>query len=239
MRKRLGMEVAREYLGIVKYDAKAGRFSRVDKDQLGQTVLGDLTGKPVAFDTGGLEVGWLKFGLSGPERVMVPIGQDPPPQPVEVGADGKLTHKPGFYCKVAGQAVDGIRELCSSTGILIDAVDTLWQQVEAAPEAHLGQIPLIVVTGSTPVTTGTGARRATNYRPVIEIRGWVDRPVELGERTVPAPKPQANGAPTTTASAAPPTGDPTIPLAQQQQPAPVQQPAVVAATNLPVDKMPF
>lgn len=231
IREQLGAPKVGDWLGIIKFDSLAGRFWKVDKDGLGQPLLTDLIGKAIAIDLAAAEIGWMRFGPTGPIRHMSPVGCPPVPMPDEKDAAGKPTFRPGFYVRVAGQAVDGIREWCSTTGVLVDMFDSLWAQYEAAPEAERGEIPLIVLSGATPSIKGTGARRQTTYVPIVSITGWVARPASLGERTVIlSPKPA-------TASPPPTPAQHVATTAAVAAPAP-EQPAA-PATNLPVDAMPF
>ena len=42
--------------------------------------------------------------------------------------------------------------------------------------AAMNTVPVIAVTKTVPVTTGQGARKSTNYAPVMAIEGWIKRP---------------------------------------------------------------
>lgn len=179
-----------DFLPIVKYDARAGKFFKVDKRVDGGS---DAIEVPLntrfGLDIGTLEAGYVMFGPQGPVRHMVPYidGVAMPPQPQDKDAEGKLMFRPGFYVKVVGQAVDGAREWCSNAAVLLNAMDELYQQVIHAPEAAAGKIPLIRIASTVAVKSGTGARSSTNYAPVLAVDTWVDRPDICGPRTVPAP----------------------------------------------------
>lgn len=212
------------FLPIVKYDARAGRFFRVDKDN-GITEQLDITSPDLKFaiDFGSIEVGYVQFSAQGPVRHMVPYdGRSLPAQPQDKGVDGKLLSRPGFYALVAGQAIGGIREWCSNAAILLNALDDLFNLYAEQPEAAAGKIPLISIVSTVPVTSGTGAQKSTNYKPVFKIMGWVDRLADMGERTVPPPAPKA-----IPAAAAPAT------------PPPVQPTPTPAAATAPPAGMPF
>ena len=212
------------FLPLVKYDARAGRFFRVEKDN-GITEQVDITSTDLKFaiDFGSIEVGYVQFSAQGPIRHMVPYdGRPLPAQPQDKGVDGKLLSRPGFYALVAGQAIGGIREWCSNAAILLNALDDLFNLYAEQPEAAAGKIPLISIVSTVPVTSGTGAQKSTNYKPVFKIMGWVDRLADMGERTVPPPAPKA--IPAAAAPATPPPVPPT--------------PTPAAATAPPVG-MPF
>ena len=198
------------FLPICKYDARAGRFFRVDKDN-GETTQTDITDPNMKFaiDFGSINVGWVQFTPQGPVKVMVSYDGTPiPPQPQDKGADGKLLYRPGFYAIIAGQALGGIREWCSNAAILLNALDELFNYYADQPEAAAGKIPLISIISTVPVTSGSGTQKSTNYKPVFKITGWVDRLPDMGERTVPPPAPRAPqvAAPVAAAPSPPPAG---------------------------------
>lgn len=211
-----------DFLPIIKYDARAGKLFRVDRNMGGGNDAVELPpGTAFALDFGSLEVGYVDFTAQGPVRHMVPFGATIPQQPGEKNDEGKVRFRPGFYAKVAGQSLDGLREWCSNAAVLLNALDDLWQTFAAAPEAGQGQIPLISIIGSTPVKSGKGAQSSTNYAPIFKINGWIDRPDLFGARTVPAPRAAAQQA---------------APVVQPAQPvAPVAQ----ASAAAPPAAMPF
>lgn len=177
-----------DFLPIVKYDARAGKMFKVDKTMGGESVATELPpGTKFALDLGSIEAGYVMFGPQGPVRQMKPYieGETPLPQPQDKDAEGKYLFRPGFYAKIAGNAVDGVREWCSNAAVLLNAMDELYQASVKAPEYAAGKIPIVQISSTTPVKSGTGARSSTNYAPVFATAGWVDRPDQLGPRTVP------------------------------------------------------
>ena len=64
------------------------------------------------------------------------------------------------------------------------------------------------LTKTIPIVMGKGARQTTVYGPCFTIVGWTDRVPEMGERTVPAPKPHAATAQVVQMAAAVPTTPP-------------------------------
>ena len=183
-----------DFLPIVKYDARAGKMFKVDKRMDGGSDATEIPlGTKFALDTGSLEAGYVMFGPQGPVRHMKPYieGETMPEQPQDKDAEGKMMFRPGFYAKIAGNALDGVREWCSNAAVLLNAMDELYQQVIRAPETAAGQIPIICIVSTVAVKSGVGARSSTNYGPVFRIEGYVDRPDVLGPRTVPAPRASA------------------------------------------------
>jgi hypothetical protein len=64
-------------------------------------------------------------------------------------------------------------------------MDDLYRTYIASPEAATGKIPIVAITHTIPITSGSGAQKSTNYQAVFKIEGWTDRPDILGPRTVP------------------------------------------------------
>jgi len=185
-----GMQVSNgDFRDIIKYDARAGRLFRVDRDVAGNKTPVDITGPQTKFaiDFGSLEVGYVAFTASGPDRRMVPYGRALPPQPDTKDETGKPTHRPGFYVLVGGNAVGGVREWCSNAAILLNALDELYNVYAQRPEAVQGKIPVVAIVRTEAVTSGKGAQKSTNYRPLFEIVTWTDRMEDMGPRTVTAP----------------------------------------------------
>ena len=189
--------VAGDFADIVKFDARAGRFFRVDYDPLTrEKVPADITSPPPRFaiDFGSLEVGYAHFAPTGPDLRVVPEGQPIPAQPADKDDKGRLMFKPVFRAKLYGKVLGGLREWASSANAVLEAVDDLYQKFRAAPEAQTGKVPIVEMTKTIPITAGKGARQTTVYAPCFNICGWTERVAEMGERTVPAP-PQSVAAP--------------------------------------------
>ena len=180
-----------DFLPIVKFDARSGRFFKVDKEPGQQGVDTEIPlGTTFAIDIGTLEAGWVTFGAQGPVRHMKPYieGDDPIPQPQDKDADGKMIFRPGFYVKLAGNALGGVREWIGASAAVMNAMDDLYQQIIRAPETAAGKIPIICIASTTAIKSGSGARASTNYAPAFRVDGWGDRPDILGPRTVPPPR---------------------------------------------------
>lgn len=164
---------------IVKFDARAGRFSRVDRQNINgewsaETV--DITAKfKAVFDLENIEVGWMNFNTGGaPDFRLVALGSDSGPRPSD-------QHKEGFrvMMKLGKECGGDIRELCSVAKVAIGALDALHDAYLAGAKANAGKLPVVVVKETKPITTGSGAKKSTNYAPVFEIVQWVTRPVDL------------------------------------------------------------
>ena len=228
--------VSGDFLPICKYDARAGKFFKVDKRMDGGSDVTEIPlGTKFALDVGSFEAGYVMFGPQGPVRTMVPYyeGVGLPPQPQDKDSEGKLMFRPGFYAKIAGNALDGVREWCSNAAVLLNAMDDLYQQVIQAPEAAAGQIPIICIASTVAVKSGSGARSSTNYGPVLRIEGWTPRPDILGPRTTPMPAArtvQAAQVPTQPVAPPPPPRPPVQP---------VVPPAASTGARTMAEEMPF
>lgn len=192
------------FLPLVKYDARSGRMSLSDRVQGAngwESVDTDITREQPIFcmDFGSIEVGWIAFGKP-PTFAVAPLGQPMPKRPE--GPD----FKQGFRVKVAGKSMKGVREWSTTANAVKGAVEEIHTAFEAAPEAAEGKLPLVQFSDTKPIKTPTPGGSTTNYAPVLQIVGWVDRNADmLGPRTVPAPGKKA--APVS-ASAATPTKAP-------------------------------
>lgn len=168
----------------VKYDAKAGRLFRADRvqnsDGTFSTETHEITNTAqMVMDIGNIRVGWINYTSQGPIRRLVILGKEAiPPRPDDKGADGKPAFKQGFEVdllldKASGGG--GIRVLGSAAGCVIEAMDALHDAFTAAAESKAGKLPVVKITGVSPVKSG----QSTNYKPTFSIVNWIDRPAAL------------------------------------------------------------
>lgn len=174
-----------DFLPTVRYDARAGRLFKIERAQGAngwESTPVDITNPAPMFaiDMGTIDVGWVHFSATGPNFVMVPLGQPLPAQPSK-------DHKQGFRVKLSGRVLDGVRELSATAKCVLASMDDLHTRYEAAPEAATGKIPVVKLAGTTAVVTKGPQGNTTAYAPVFEIVQWTERSPEMGERTVPAP----------------------------------------------------
>ena len=180
-----------DYAPIVKYDARAGRFFRVDRDQDSagnwQTNNVEITnGFQAVFDLDNIEVGWalLANGVA-PSWSMVKLGQSLPAKPSD-------QHKQCFklMVKLGKESGGDVREFASQAKVVIGAIDALHTQFLADRTKNAGKLPVVAMTGSTPVVSQGKGQTSTNYAPTFVITKWVARPAELGgDSHTPAPPP--------------------------------------------------
>jgi hypothetical protein len=154
----------------VGFNAKAGRWytKRDGKDE----PLFEVTDMTAVFDMPGLQTGWFKFSAGvAPEKVMDPSFSASAPNPGQ-------NFKRGFQIDLYSEKnLLGLREFSSTAGIVIEAMNALYDAWTAAPETAAGQLPVVRCVGVTPV----GNKHGTNYQPKFEIIGWTDRPAAFGE----------------------------------------------------------
>ncbi len=154
-----------DFKTFVSFNSKAGRwYTKKDGKDEPQFEVTDMT---AVFDMQGLETGWFKFTTGvAPEKIMDPSLAQAAPNP---GADFKRGFQLDLYSE---KNLLGLREFSSTAGIVIEAMNSLYDAWMVAPEAVTGKLPVVRCTGVTPVTNKHG----TNYQPRFEIVGWTDRP---------------------------------------------------------------
>ena len=197
-----------DFIPIIKYDARSGRLFRVDRVQDVNGFTSEQVDITASFkaiaDFDNAETGYIAFmANSAPSFVLVPIGQMRPAKPSENHKDGvrflmKLT-------KTCGGDKQ-IREIAGVAKSFLAGVEHVYMDYLRDREKHPGQLPVIVLAKTTPVTTGSGATKSTNYRPDFRIEGWAKRPDDLIHVAVAAPQAATNGSGT-----APSTGGQTVP----------------------------
>jgi hypothetical protein len=191
------------FLGIVKFDARAGRFFRVDRsqDSSGTWVKNDVEIRNPSFviDFETIEVGWISFAGGMPDFKLVSLGQQLPVRPDVKDDKGQPAYKQGFKAriKLAKSSGGDVREFSHTAKAVLGQIDALHTQYVNAPESKQGKLPILTMTDTVAVKTG----QSTNYAPVLEITGWVDRPDDLPLKAAPV---AAAPAPATVANNNPP-----------------------------------
>ena len=163
-----------DFLDICKFDARSGKFFKVEKHVGGQKEDIELPpGTKFAIDTGTLEAGWCTFTSQGPIRHMQPYieGQAPIAQPPDKDSEGKMMFRPAFYVKLAGNAIDGVREWIGASAAVMNAMDEFYTQISRMAEFAAGKIPVVSIPSTVAIKSGTGAKSSTNYSPVLKLEG--------------------------------------------------------------------
>lgn len=181
---------------VVKFDARAGRMFRVDREQDGggtwNTENVEITnGFTAIMDLENIEVGWCLFAAGvAPQLSLVKLGEALPARPSD-------QHKQGFrmLMKLGKSSGGDIREIAATSKAVLGSVDELHNAYEAGKAANPGKLPVVALTGSKAIVSTGKGQSSTNYAPIFEITKWVDRPAELGgaagvaKEEEPAPKP--------------------------------------------------
>lgn len=182
---------------ILKYDAKAGRFFRVDRSQdaSGNWVKNDVDitqGLSMVMDLAQIEVGWISFSATGPVFVLGKVGAPIPPRPEGVDSEGRPAFKQGFRAKVklAKSCGGDVRDWAHTAKAVLSVIDDMHSVYLNAPEAGQGKLSVLKLIETIPIKTmiktPQGMTSNTNYAPRFEIASWIDRPSDL---------PLSNGAP--------------------------------------------
>jgi hypothetical protein len=223
-----------DFTAAIKFDARAGRFFKRDRDINGQADWFEI---PLPFqsvwDMEHLEVGWIGFLGNVPNFLMVPLGKPWPPQPAQLDDKGKQVFRQGFRVRIfAPKALGGLREFSHTARGVIEAVDALHDAYLKGREETPGRLPVVTVREVTAIKSPmSGGQVQTNYAPRFEITRWVERPEGL---TVVEHRPAAatGGAPGNGAAAA----GPAAPVGRARAAAPKAEPLLDDEFN---DDIPF
>jgi hypothetical protein len=153
---------------FASYNAKAGRFyTKEDKPDAEQYEVVNFT---AVFDMDNLKNGWFLFAPG-----VAPIKHFAPSLSEPIGKPGD-GFKNGFELDIFSEKnLGGVREFASTAGIVIDAMNDLYDHWTADKASNPGKLPVVKCVGVQPVTNKHG----TNFKPQFEIASWVDRPAEL------------------------------------------------------------
>jgi hypothetical protein len=211
--------VGGDWLPIIKYDARSGRMFRIERVQGSD---GSFVSEPVditqifraVMDFDNIEVGWIDFPVgSAPSFYLVPMGQQLPARPSEKHKNGvRILLKLAPSCGGDRQ----VREVASSAKAFLGGIEQVYSEYLREKAKYSGQLPVIVLASTTPVVTGTGATKSTNYRPTFQISGWAKRPVDLVHTATAMPSTPA--AASNGSGVAPSTGGQTVPPLNSFQP---------------------
>lgn len=166
----------------IEYDAKAGRFFRVDRSQGSDGIW--LTNKvelktplTLVVDLDQILIGYMKLDKSGVDfSHLVALGESMGPRPEGVDGFGKPTYKQGFQVRVFSlKLLGGVRQWSHTAKCVIGQMDALHSQFVADGLKNPGKVPVITFNDPIPVKVG----QSTNYAPVAVIEKWTDRPEAL------------------------------------------------------------
>jgi len=175
-----------DFIPIIKYDAKAGRFFRVDRVEgingwESQPV--DITDEFKALaDLENVEVGPINFNTGGAPSFLLARRDEvaDPKNPVGLPQAPDSNHKPGVRVMLKLSAACGgdkrVRELAQNSRAFLGAIDKVIQLYLAEKDQHPGMLPVIALDGKpVGVKSGSGTRSSTNYHPKFKIVQWAPR----------------------------------------------------------------
>jgi hypothetical protein len=191
-------------LDYIKYNAKAGRMYRIDRENSGsgwETFENEITNDFTAImDLENIEVGWMHFPTgSAPSFALSRIGE---PKAARPSPD----HREGFrvVMKLSQASAGGkpaIRELTGNAAVVRRGMDELHNDYIAGVASNPGMLPVVKLEKVASITTENKHGKQTNYQPVFKIVKWVPRPDDLTFKpSVAAPAPSAASAPPSTGS---------------------------------------
>jgi hypothetical protein len=177
-----------DFKPFLKYNAKAGRWY-TKADEAG-AVEYEVTNMTAVFDMENIHPGWFLFAAG-----VAPVKQLDPSMSQQSASPGD-GFKRGFEMLVySDKNLGGVREFASTAGVVIDAMNALHTDWEAAPERSSGKLPVVKCVGTLPIT----GKHGTNFSPALEIVSWVDRPSVLpgaqvaSQQQAAAPPPASSG----------------------------------------------
>lgn len=176
-----------DFTPYAKYNAKAGRwYTKKDGEEV------EVQNPTFVADFDNIKTGWMYFAAGvAPSLVFDPDLATPAAKPSE-------NHKRGFEVELfSANAFGGVVVFSSTSGIVGDAINQMYEQYEKDKASNVGMLPVIQCTGVTPEV----GKHGTNYKPNFTLVKWVPRPAEFGAPTgvtASAPAPQA--APTSSVS---------------------------------------
>lgn len=203
-----------DIIPIVKFDARAGRFFRIDRTDGVNNPVDITTGFKAVMDFENIEVGFINFPAgSAPEFKVAPIGQPMPENP-----GGKFRQGIRMMLKLGKDCGGDVREIASTAKAVLGAFDACHTEYVAGAKANPGKLPVVALETTIPIVTQGrdekgNAVKTTNYAPVFKIASWVDRPADLvfspknGGDATPAPVQAASTAP----ASPPSTGSTQVP----------------------------
>ena len=171
---------AKSFLPIAKFDARNGKFTRVDRvqDKNGnwESELYEIPADDfeAVYDLANLEVGWIAFGAAGqpPDFKMVAVANAD-----DIGERPSDKHKEGFRVriKLTNGAGDDVREMASTAVGFWKSMDELHCAYEKGVKKNKGKLPLVGVHEIIAVE----GKSTLTYRPDFKILKWVARPSDL------------------------------------------------------------
>ena len=147
---------------VLKFDARAGRFFRVDRSDGVNNPVDVTQGFKAVMDFENIEVGFINFPAgAAPEFRLVPIGSPMPENP-----GGKFRQGIRMMLKLGKESGGDIREIATTAKAVLSAFDACHTAYMEGVKENPGKLPVVEL-------------ETTNYSPVFKIVSWVKRPDDL------------------------------------------------------------
>ena len=179
----------------VKINSKQGRVYRVDRTQGAEGWTTDEVEITRDFqfvpDMDNLEIGWMFFKAGqAPDLRMVRLGEEMPARPPGVDSEGKPNFKQGvrLLLKLGKSCGGDLREISATAKSILGPIDKLHDAYLSGRSEHPGQLPQVRMTDMKKIDTKTPHGTNTNFEPIFEIVGWVDREKVFGPQPANDPK---------------------------------------------------
>lgn len=160
---------AGDFNTYIKYDARAGRwYTKPD----GGGDLYEVTNLTAIMDVENIRTGWFEF-MEGqaPSKTFDPSLSEAAAKPGEKA-------KRGFEVLMfSDKNIGGLREFSSTAGVVIEAMNAVYDEWLAGKDANPGKLPVVKCSGVTAVKSA----KSTNYSPALQIVSWADCPQELSD----------------------------------------------------------
>lgn len=154
-----------DYLPYAKYNAKSGRWyvKKDDKEV-------EVQNPEFVADFANIKTGWFYFAEGqAPSVYLDKTISEAAPKPSE-------NHKRGFKIALfAPQTFGGVVELTGASMHLNNAINDIYAQYENEVPKNAGKLPVVKCEG----TEASKDKFGTNYKPILKITKWVDRPKEF------------------------------------------------------------
>lgn len=171
---------AGDIVPVLKFDARAGRFFRVDRSDGVNNPVDITQNFKAVMDFENIEVGYINFPAgAAPEFRLVPIGSAMPENP-----GGKFRQGIRMMLKLGKECGGDIREIATTAKAVLGAFDSCHSEYLEGVKANAGKLPVVELETTVPVVTqGRDEKgnpvKTTNYSPVFKIVSWVKRPDDL------------------------------------------------------------
>jgi hypothetical protein len=81
--------------------------------------------------------------------------------------------------KACGGDKPPVREIAGTSKAFLSGIEQVYLEYNTQKHKYPGQLPVISLVSTTPVISGSGTTKSTNYRPTFRIDGWAKRPDDL------------------------------------------------------------